>query len=446
VTPHCSVELAPGKYSLQVKHDGYEPHDQTIEVAANGARSFSVSLVEIPQPRPKGEENPKPELESRLALRGLTGGSEAFVDGKSIGRIGHIGEFSANVTPGQHSVKVVTKSENSIIVVRNFGAGRTVTLGKDDLFPTSPPSPEEKDWQRVLGSVPPTIEAVEQFLRRYPSGTHRAEAEAKREQLYWQIAQGSGSADDLEKYIRVYPESPHTSEATAKIEELDWQRARDANTVAGFNNYLTGHRNGKHATLAAQEIDKLEFRSIENANDPARLEDYLSKHPSGQNHDRIYSRLDIVTWEGTNKQELAALRSYLSRFPNGRYVGDANRAITGLTAESKDLEAIKTAIERYRDAYESESPGDMSKAWPTISKEQLKTITGLFNRFSAIKLRIECQDSDIHIGKQQASATCRQNARYTLRGKVQPELPSKVNLELKNLGNEVWVIESVSSQ
>jgi serine/threonine protein kinase len=444
VTPNCSVELAPGKYSLQVKYDGYEPHDQTIEVAANGARSFSVSLVEIPQPPPKGEENPKPELESRLALRGLTGGSEAFVDEKSIGRIGDIGEISVNVTPGQHSVKVVAKSENSIIVVRNFGAGRTVTLGKDDLFPTSPPSPEEKDWQTVLGST--SVDSVEQFLRRYPSGTHRVEAEAKREQLYWQIAKRSGSADDLEKYIRVYPDSPHTSEVTAKIEELDWQRAREANSVSAFNEYLGKHRDGKHAGSAAQEIDNSELRSVENATDSAILEDYLSKHPTGTNHDRIKSRLDILTWEGTNKQELAALRSYLLKFPRGHYAADANTAISGLNSQVKDLQAIKAAIERYRDAYESESPGDMSKAWPTISKEQLKAITELFNRFSAIRLRIECQDSDIHIGKQQASATCRQNARYTLRGKVQPEIPSKVNLGLKNLGNEAWVIKSVSSQ
>jgi outer membrane protein assembly factor BamD (BamD/ComL family) len=329
-------------------------------------------------------------------------------------------------------------------VTRNFESGRVLSLGKNDLYPASPPTAEDTDWQVVLSST--SVESVEQFLRRYPSGTHRAEAEAKREQLYWQIAQESGSANNLEKYIRVYPESPHASEATAKIEELDWQRARDANTESGFNDYLTKHRDGKHATLAAQEIDKLELRSAENANDLARLEDYLSKNPSGQNHDRIYSRLDIVTWEGTNKEQLAALRSYLAKFPNGRYVGDANRAINALTAEPKNLQAIKTAIERYRDAYESESPGDMSKAWPTIPKEQLKAITKLFNMFSAIKLRIECQDSDIHIGKQQASATCRQNARYTLRGKVQPEIPSKVNLGLKNLGNEVWVIESVSSQ
>jgi serine/threonine protein kinase/tetratricopeptide (TPR) repeat protein len=417
VTPHCGFELAPGKYSLQVKHDGYEPHDQTIEVAANGARSFSVSLVEIPQPPPKGgEENPKPELESRLALRGLTGGSEAFVDGKTIGRIGrigHIGEISVNVTPGQHSVKVVAKYENSIIVVRNFGAGRTVTLGKDDLFPPSPPSPEEKDWQTVLGSVPPTIEPVEQFVRKYANGVHRAEAVAMLENLYWAKDSQANSTDSYREYLNKFPQSTHSDRAHEEISFLDASEHRDLVALDEF------HRN----------------------------------YP-GSKHDNQVQRLrDDLNWERTNQRDEKSLGAYLLSFPEGRHANEANGLIEGLRADAvkppppppprvDERKAVLDVLERYKRAYQDRSVSELKRIWPGIGPKSTHQMELLF-KASSIHLDYD-QPTDLAIAGNQASLSFSQTLSYVLEGRKQKSPPARLRMQLtKEEATGTWVIESI---
>jgi eukaryotic-like serine/threonine-protein kinase len=477
VTPNCSFNLRPGKYSVEAKHEGYENAQKEIEVDANLSRTYVISLLAPPPPPP-----PIPTEMVVLKVRGLTGGSELFVDGKSMGRAGDNDEMSVKVPTGSHEVKVLAKDQNSSVVVRNFIADHIVSLTRDDLFPRTH-APEDLDWQSAL--VSGSIDSVERFLKKYPSGTHQVEAVDMLENKYWErdlqansvesyrdflqrYSQGSHAATareelafltvgrndsaSLDAFVKNFGNSRHRTEIDHLRDELAWQRTK-RNEESSLVAYLALFPAGSHAAEAKDKLANLRDEALwarTNRSDEKSLDAYLNTFPEGNHAQDATASLtalrDESDWERTNKQDLAALRSYLQKFPRGRYVADANTAINALSSQAKNLQAIKVAIERYRDAYESESPGDMGKAWPSISKEQLKAITELFNRFSAIKLRIECQDGDIHIGQQQASAFCQQSARYTLKGKVQSEIPSRVNLGFKNLGNGIWVVESVSSQ
>lgn len=104
--------------------------------------------------------------------------------------------------------------------------------------------------------------------------------------------------------------------------------------------------------------------------------------------------------------------------------------------------AIKAALNRYADAYGSESLDKVKQAWPGVTKSQEKNLKYVFDQFNAIRLTLACRDEDIHIDGDSATATCRQSAVYTLKGKVQPEQVTTTTLKLRDQ-NGVWAVDSV---
>ncbi|HSQ18886.1 MAG TPA: PEGA domain-containing protein, partial [Blastocatellia bacterium] len=106
VTPRCRLDLDPGSYALEIRHEGFEPSTQTIQVDANGARTFPVTLVATATPSGRSISRDSPKMVD-LEVRGLKDGSELYVDGKSAGRVGHRGEIAVQVPAGEHRVKVL---------------------------------------------------------------------------------------------------------------------------------------------------------------------------------------------------------------------------------------------------------------------------------------------------------------------------------------------------
>jgi KaiC/GvpD/RAD55 family RecA-like ATPase len=109
---------------------------------------------------------------------------------------------------------------------------------------------------------------------------------------------------------------------------------------------------------------------------------------------------------------------------------------------NNDLSGVKDALNRYEDAYESESLEAMKQAWPSLSKAGEKTMKDTFEHFNAIHVTLNCQDDSVRIAGATASAVCQETATYTERGKVQPKQAAKVTFTLKKMGAE-WVIDTV---
>ena len=107
-----------------------------------------------------------------------------------------------------------------------------------------------------------------------------------------------------------------------------------------------------------------------------------------------------------------------------------------------DPPAIKSALSRYKEAYESESLDDLKKAYPTISKDQQKNAKTVFDQFNAIRLTVICRDEDIHIQGNTATVTCTQSAVYTQKGKKLPVPPAPTTFTLQKQDSG-WVVSNV---
>jgi hypothetical protein len=125
--------------------------------------------------------------------------------------------------------------------------------------------------------------------------------------------------------------------------------------------------------------------------------------------------------------------------PNHFEVWIASRSVV-----DPDRNGIKQALERWKNAYESESLDDMKRAWPSISRDQQKKLKDTFDTFNAIKVVINYQDQDIRITGGTAEVTCQQSMRYTFKGRVQPEQVNTVNIKLSKQNDGTWAVASVS--
>lgn len=420
VTPQCNLDVAAGTYALQVRHDGYEPSQQTIEVKANGEHTFPVKLEAI-APSPSEPSIPSaPQEPARLEVRGVTRGAELFVGGKSMGKVGHNGQISATVPAGDYEIKIVAKNQKTIVISRHLDAGRVVSLGRDDLYPTPPsppgsqPAPEDIDWLRAQNSR--AIDPIEQFLRKYPSG-------------------------------------PHSTEARTMLENLYWTKDSQTNSVAAYQEYLHIFPQGPHAVSAEEEIAFLEAKD---RRDPAALSTFVSKYPHSAHLGEANGLLDDITWEHTKADE-KSLDAYVARFPKGRHADDAGKQLAQLQASSKpapriidvsppsptidERSAVLAVLTRYKKAYEDESIAELRAIWPGLANKSAQKQQDFFK--SARNIRLDYGQPQPQITGDQATVMFSQTLTYDLDKRPVKPPAARITMQLKREASGIWVIESI---
>jgi len=107
---------------------------------------------------------------------------------------------------------------------------------------------------------------------------------------------------------------------------------------------------------------------------------------------------------------------------------------------SPEKKAIFTALDHYREAYESESLDELQKIWPNMNKNQKKALKSAFESAQAVKVQLDCGDPSV--SGDGATVKCQQSVRYTVSGKVQPSQTDSVDIVL-NRTNGNWLVKTV---
>jgi hypothetical protein len=439
-TPRCRLNLAPGKYDVEAQLSGFESTNQTITVNSPGPNSVEIALNELPAP-PKAENPPSsnnadkpvnPPL-ARLQINRATAGAEVFIDGEARGRVRGDGLFSSDVLLGDHKVKLRSAQGESAIITQHFSSGTTLFLKGTDFAPAPAIlSAEQADWQRVKNSQ--TIDEINQFLRRYPTGAFRSEAENKLEDLYW-------------------------------------AKDNSADNPAALRDYLRRYAGGKYLQAANTGLARLDWQAIANTKDPVVLENYLRLYASGEYHDKAYSRLDDLLWERTGRgDDAGSLRSYLQTFPTGRHADQAHRELDQLTAPKEtasanrstepppsatapssgtttsvpatdDKTAVLNVLSAYEKLYESEDLQGLQRLWPSMTSQQIQGLGDFFKNASSVKLT--CIPGSPKINGTEATLEFKQELTYVMNGTFQRPSRSRINLKLKKAPQGTWLIDSI---
>jgi cell division protein FtsN len=83
-------------------------------------------------------------------------------------------------------------------------------------------SRQQSDWQKTREAN--SVEAYEQFLKKYPSGEFTAQAQARLKELDeerdWQKARDADTLDAYQAFLKQYPDGKDTEEARIRVENF----------------------------------------------------------------------------------------------------------------------------------------------------------------------------------------------------------------------------------
>ncbi len=137
---------------------------------------------------------------------------------------------------------------------------------------TKPSASKTSKGKSVTPPIPPTAAT--------PTPETKAAPEATSEDVDWRKAVAAGSADAMEAFLRAYPSTAHKTEATLRLEQLDWNSLQPERDPTVWRAFLTKYPSGMYAKQAAAMLEDLEWARV-NRKDAAALTDYIQTHPNG---------------------------------------------------------------------------------------------------------------------------------------------------------------------
>jgi hypothetical protein len=144
---------------------------------------------------------------------------------------------------------------------------------------------DETEFQRAKEVG--TVEAIEEYLKDFPSGAHKTEAESIDEALTYERIRHDTSPYTLGQFLERFPGSSHVPEIAARLQKVDahdrqerFQEAKQAGTINAYENFLSHYPTGPDSdefspTVKAARLAEL---AIEMAGTPSATGDKLGWH------------------------------------------------------------------------------------------------------------------------------------------------------------------------
>ncbi|MGH9584689.1 MAG: protein kinase domain-containing protein [Bryobacteraceae bacterium] len=119
------VTLPPGKYRIQVTHDGYTPPaEQIVEIKPGAENLQPLAFTLAPVVR-----------YATLSVSGAPAQTEVWIDAKRAGEINASGTFTQQIPAGTHSVSLRKTNFEELAVTRDFKPNDTVRLSGNAVTP-----------------------------------------------------------------------------------------------------------------------------------------------------------------------------------------------------------------------------------------------------------------------------------------------------------------------
>ncbi len=240
---------------------------------------------------------------------------------------------------------------------------------------------EAAEWTTLRKDDP---QALEQFLRLHPAGSHAAEVRSRLMELQgevksWEMAQAAADEDSLKAFLARYQTGPHT-EAARKLLVQAQQESREAEGMrtspdeAAIQRFLQSYPRSRHAAEAKARLgeiksDSEDWTRVMNSWDAKDLSGYLARHPQGRSAGLARQRQKYLEEEAAvaaavKRSDEASLANYLERFPDSPQAAGLRTRLSELrearTAwsqlrNSRDAAQISAFVTRYGSSPEAEA-------------------------------------------------------------------------------------------
>ncbi len=176
-----------------------------------------------------------------------------------------------------------------------------------------------------------------------PSATeeHAVKTPSSQETTRWQAAVRADTIEAYRRFITDYPTSVYRNQAETQLDILDeqaWQELSAEDSVPAYEDYLKLFPDGLHQTEAMRRIDE------------------IKQEQARQERQRLLQeRLEKQAWEtASSSRTIAAFDRYISDWPAGLHIEEANRIRRLLKDQANDNKAFKAATKlNTKDAFQA---------------------------------------------------------------------------------------------
>ena len=141
---------------------------------------------------------------------------------------------------------------------------------------------EWSDFQEAENSA--TVEAYDNFLKRYPASRFKAQILAKRDELIFAQVKREDTINAYADFLARYPDSKFRQEAFARKAKLAFDIAREKDTIEAYQTFLFSNSTSEYADSAWAIIgdkQEMEFYEIDPEN-IAALQAFVGKYPDAR--------------------------------------------------------------------------------------------------------------------------------------------------------------------
>jgi len=196
------------------------------------------------------------------------------------------------------------------------------------------------------------------------------------EQSLWQEVADEHSRAAYQRYLSLFPTGRYIDEATWGITELE-------GSLAAYLEYRRAFPKGKYYEEALEKMEELEEKTEWEAalrrDSLATYERFLENYPSGRYHSEAKSRIEAILakkraeaaerkeaqmWQkATQKHTKTSYQHYLSVYPQGKYVSEAEETLEKLQQASTQEKQRQEQARRERELQQQDQ-----EAWEKASR------------------------------------------------------------------------------
>jgi len=434
-TTPCDLRLKPGTYKVEARHAGYDVLSRELKIDGHGL----IPPLRLPPTAPAAEP-PLLRATGFVWVDTNVEGANVFVDGVLKGITGHNNKLRLQLDAGSHELRVQKQgyeetAAQNVAVVANINKSASFTLGRPAtpsvLVPTTStfvlttlPGADIRVDKNLVGRVPkpgvfsvsvkPGEHRIETHLDGYETWSARAMFKAgDKVQIYAEMKR-------LNPAVATSPRLPSSN--PTQTQSQTQAQAGTAISVAPNQQVPPSQPVDARSQMRPQETPTVQARAESKVDSKAHSD--VSSIPETRTKDQALSSPQPPrTTVSTNLPSPAA-----SPTPTAPSVGDT------------EIHAIEATLDRYKDAYESESVDELLKIWPSMSKDQKKALKSGFESAQAIKVSLSCGNPSI--AGDAATVKCDQSVRYTRAGKIEPSQTVSVDIILKKK-QAMWTVAAV---
>ena len=355
------IPVAVGSYSVRVDKEGFRNAPAvTVDIRKGEEKRVTFALAPTP---------------AALEIAGALPQARVRVDGRTIGDTDAGGRLRSEVSPGDHTVELTKDGYAAAHFGIHVMPGATVRpeaakLAMPGITKTPGPAQlEAQDWQRLSASN--SIDELDAFIRKYPSGPHVATARARITQLRQQTqAEAQASAQETQR----------------RAEEAAWT-AMDKTNKTALQDFLTRYPKSAHALEARNTLTGIEKKEAADALEAQRQK------------------------QAADKQAEQTLRS------------------------AADQNSINAALRNFETAYNQKDAGGLQAVWSGMPSNIAKVIRDQFRMARTIKYQLRPAGNAVITGDTASIDCVRTLDLVTRDGDHPPAVTERVRVTLRRSGS-----------